>query len=251
MSHHRIEICDLHFSYPDGQKAISGIDLHITHGQSVGIIGANGAGKSTLLLLMMGVIFPSSGEIIIGDVKLTKKTLSIVRQRMGMVFQNPDDQLFMPTIYDDVAFGPRNHLMDELTVHELSMDALAKVGGAHLSTRAPYKLSGGEKRSCAIATVLSMQPDILIMDEPTLALDPQSRRRIMGILDGFSHTKIITSHDLDMVYDLCERVVIMKDGKIVGDGPADEILQNAPLLEKCGLEMPLRFQHCPHCGKRE
>lgn len=251
MSHHKVEVKDIYFAYPDGHQAIKGISFAIYHGESVGIIGANGAGKSTLLMLLMGVLFPSQGEVIVGDVRITKKTLPMIRQRLGMVFQDPDDQLFMTTVYEDVAFGPRNFGLDEREVEKRVTKALEQVGILHLKDRAPFKLSGGEKRAAAIASVLSIEPDVLIMDEPTSGLDPKSRRRVMNLLNGFQHTKIITSHDLDMVLELCQRVIIIKDGTTAADGPAGDILVDKQLLEECGLEMPLSLQNCPLWGRKK
>jgi cobalt/nickel transport system ATP-binding protein len=248
MSHHKLEIKNLHFSYPDGHEAIKNMSFTIYHGESVGIIGANGAGKSTLLMLIMGIIFPEGGEIILGDVHVTKKTLSMVRQRLGMVFQDPDDQLFMTSVYDDVAFGPRNYNLDEQEVENRVNYALEMVGIAHLRDRAPYKLSGGEKRAAAVASVLSLQPDMLIMDEPTSALDPKARRRIIHLLNSFEHTKIITSHDLDMILDTCQRVLVIRQGEIIADGKTLEVLSNGELLDAYGLETPLSLQNCPKCG---
>jgi cobalt/nickel transport system ATP-binding protein len=248
MSHHKLEVKSMNFSYPDGHEAIRNLSFTIHHGEAVGIIGANGAGKSTLLMLLMGVIFPDKGEVLVGDVHVTKKTLPMIRQRLGMVFQNPDDQLFMTTVYDDVAFGPRNYKLDEHEVEERVMKALELVGIAHLKDRAPFKLSGGEKRAAAIAAVLSMQPDVLIMDEPTAALDPKSRRRLIAMLNSFEHTKIITSHDLDLVLDTCSRIIIIKEGELVADGETAVILSNEELLSNCGLELPLSIQNCPICG---
>ena len=248
MSHHKLEVRSLHFSYPDGHEAVKNMSFTIHHGESIGIIGANGAGKSTLLMLLMGVLFPDGGEVLVGDVHVTKKTLPMIRQRLGMVFQDPDDQLFMTTVYDDVAFGPRNYKLNEKEVESRVTEALELVGISHLKDRAPFKLSGGEKRSAAIASVLSMQPDVLIMDEPTAALDPKSRRRVISLLNSFEHTKIITSHDLDMVFETCKRIIVIKDGEIAADGGAEEILRNVELLDSCGLEVPLSFQNCPLCG---
>jgi len=248
MSHHKLEVRSLHFSYPDGHEAVKDMSFTIHHGESVGIIGTNGAGKSTLLMLLMGVLFPDAGEVLVGDVHVTKKTLPMIRQRLGMVFQDPDDQLFMTTVYDDVAFGPRNYKLDEKEVESRVAKALELVGISHLKDRAPFKLSGGEKRSAAIASVLSMEPDVLIMDEPTAALDPKSRRRVISLLKSFEHTKIITSHDLDMVFETCKRIIVIKDGKIAADGTTEEILCNAELLDSCGLELPLSLQNCPLCG---
>ena len=248
MSHHTVEVRNLHFSYPDGHEALKDISFTIFHGESVGIIGVNGAGKSTILMLLMGILFPDSGEVLIGDVHLTKKTLPMIRQRVGMVFQNPDDQLFMTNIYDDVAFGPRNYKLDEKEVESRVMGALELVGISELKNRAPFRLSGGEKRAASIACVLSMQPDVLIMDEPTSALDPKARRRVISLLNSFTHTKIITSHDLDLVLETCQRVIVVKNGKITADGATNEILTNSELLDSCGLELPLSIQDCPICS---
>jgi cobalt/nickel transport system ATP-binding protein len=249
MSHHITEAKDLFYAYPDGHQAVNGISFRIHHGESVGIIGANGAGKSTLLMLLNGILSPSQGEVIIGEIKLNKNTFSMIRQRLGMVFQNPDDQLFLTTVYDDVAFGPRNLKLDEAQVEQRVTSALEQVGIVHLKDRAPFHLSAGEKRSAAIASVLSMSPDILILDEPTSSLDPKSRRRLMNLLKGFEHTKIITSHDLDMVLELCQRTIIIKDGRIISDGPTKDIITNKILMEEAGLEMPLSLQNCPVCRR--
>lgn len=248
MSHHKLEARSLYFSYPDGHEAVKNISFTIYHGESVGLIGANGAGKSTLLMLLVGLLFPRQGEVLVGDVRLTKKTLPAIRQRVGFVLQDPSDQLFMTTVYDDVAFGPRNYGLDEDEVKIRVERALEMVGIPHLKDRAPFRLSGGEKRVAAIASVLSMQPDILIMDEPTSALDPKSRRRVINLLKSFEHTKIIASHDLDMVLETCRRVIVLNEGEIAADGMAEEILFNERLLESCGLEMPLSLQNCPVCG---
>jgi cobalt/nickel transport system ATP-binding protein len=251
MSHHKIEVKSINYKYADGHEAIRDMSFCIHHGESVGIIGANGAGKSTMLMLLMGIVFPNKGQILVGDVQVTKKTLPAIRQRLGMVFQNPDDQLFMPRVYDDIAFGPRNFGLDEKAVESRVMKALDMVGIVHLKDRAPFKLSGGEKRSAAIASVLSMEPDVLIMDEPSDALDPKSRRRVIRLLEGFEHTKIITSHDLDMILEICNRVIVIKNGSIAADGSAKEILSNAELLDECGLELPFSLQNCPICNSKK
>ncbi|MFW2489117.1 energy-coupling factor ABC transporter ATP-binding protein [Clostridium chromiireducens] len=243
MSHHFVECKDIYYSYPDGKKAINGINFRINHGESVGIVGANGAGKSTLLNLLFGIVSPMKGSINIGDIPMTKKTLPIIRQRMGLVFQDVDNQLFMPSVYDDVAFGPRNYKFDEDEVKRRVLKALETVGCLHLKDKPPYRLSGGEKRSVAIATVLSMEPDILVMDEPTAELDPKSRRNLIKLLKEFTHTRIITTHDMDMVWETCERTIIIKDGTIIADGLTKEILCNKELLESSSLEMPLCIQN--------
>ncbi|MFX4262185.1 energy-coupling factor ABC transporter ATP-binding protein [Pelotomaculum propionicicum] len=248
MSHHITEVRNLQYIYPDGREALKDVSFRIHHGESVGIVGANGAGKTTLLMLLVGAIFPCKGEVIVGEVPVVKKTLPLIRQKMGMLFQNSDDQLFMSTVYDDVAFGPRNYKLDEREVERSVVKAMETVGIEHLRDRAPYKLSGGEKRAAAIATVLSMAPDILVMDEPSTALDPKSRRRLINLLKGFSHTKIIATHDLDLVFELCERTIIMKDGRVLSDGPTADILTDLPLMEQSGLEAPLGLQNCPVCS---
>lgn len=242
MSHHFVDCRELNYSYPDGNSAINGITFRITHGESVGIVGANGAGKSTLLNLLLGILFPQKGEINVGDIPMTKKTLSLIRQRMGLVFQASDHQLFMNRVYDDVAFGPRNMKLDEDEVERRVKKSLETVGILHLMDKAPYKLSGGEKRRAAIASVLAMDPDILIMDEPTSALDPMGRRKLISLLKDFSHTKIIATHDLDMVWDICERTIIIGDGKVLADGPTKKILADQELMEKSSLELPLCLQ---------
>ncbi len=249
MSHHKIELEEVSFSYPDGHQALDNITFLLGHGESVGVVGANGAGKSTLLSILSGIVFPQKGSVRVGDIPVTKKTLAEVRRSIGLVFQEPDDQLFMTSVYDDVAFGPRNYRLDEKEVEQRVIRALEEVGISHLKDRPPYKLSGGEKKLAAIAAVISMKPDILIMDEPTASLDPKARRKVMNILKSFSHTKIITSHDLDMIMDMCERTIILKSGKIAADGPTTEILGNSGLMDSCGLEIPLAMQTCPLCKK--
>jgi cobalt/nickel transport system ATP-binding protein len=248
MSHHIVEAKNLAFSYPDKTPAIRDISFRIKHGESVAIVGANGAGKSTLLLHLNGYLTPSSGQIRIGDFPLTKDTLQEVRRTVGMVFQDPDDQLFMSTVYDDVAFGPLNLglPMDEVQIRV--QKALETVGVLELKERPSHRLSSGQKRRVAIATVLSMSPDILVMDEPSAGLDPWARRQLIELLRSFKHSKIIASHDLDMVLDICERTIIIKAGKVEADGPTAEIFRDEKLLLDCHLEKPLRLQGCPVCA---
>ena len=242
MSHHKIEARNLEFSYPDGFKAIKDISFTIHHGQSVAIIGANGSGKSTLLNLLLGINFPSNGQVLVGDVAITKKTLAMMRQRLQLVFQNSDDQLFTTSVYDDVAFGPRNYNLSAAEVEERVTNSLRQVGIEHLKDRAPYKLSGGQKKAAAIATILAMAPDVLIMDEPTSGLDPKSRRRLIEILNSFDHTKIITSHDLDLVLETCEITIVINEGQVAAIGSTSDILADKQLLESCDLEVPLSMQ---------
>jgi cobalt/nickel transport system ATP-binding protein len=216
----------------------------------VALVGANGAGKSTLLLQLNGCLFPQAGTVRIGDFPLNKETLSYVRRTVGMVFQDPDDQLFMPQVYDDVAFGPLNLGLPPEEVEARVTEALATVGAIHLRDRPPYRLSGGEKRAVAIAAVLSMSPSILVMDEPSSFLDPKTRRQLIELLKTFKHTLIIATHDLDLVLDLCSRTLVLKEGQVVADGPTLEILQNEELLGSSNLEKPLVMQGCPVCRSR-
>jgi cobalt/nickel transport system ATP-binding protein len=250
MSHHLLEINELQYTYPDGTSALRGVSFHLTHGEAVGVIGANGAGKSTLLLHLNGCLRPQAGTVRIGGFPLNKKTLPQVRRTVGMIFQDPDDQLFMPLVYDDVAFGPLNLGLPTEEVDEVVMSALATVGASHLKDRPPYRLSGGEKRAVAIASVLSMSPSILVMDEPTSSLDPKTRRQVIELLKTFKHSLIIATHDLDLVLDLCPRTIVFKEGRVVFDGPTLGILQNDELLHSSSLEKPLCLQGCPVCQAR-
>ena len=243
MSHHIVEFKNVCFRYPDGTEALKGISFRITHGESVGIVGANGAGKSTLLLHMNGYLLPTSGTVNIGDLSVTKKSRQDIRRKVGIVFQNPDDQLFMPTVFDDVAFGPLNLGMDGASVRERVNEALRLVNSLDLCDKPPHHLSCGQKSAVAIAAVMSMEPDILVMDEPAANLDPKSRRSLITLLKTFAHSKIIASHDLDLILDVCKRCIVIKDGTVVADGPSTEILANQTLLEENNLELPLSRQN--------
>lgn len=244
MSHHFVEFKDVFFHFPDGARALKGISFRITHGESVGIVGANGSGKSTLLLHMNGYLLPSSGSVTVGDIELRKNTRQEVRRKVGVVFQNSDDQLFMPTVYDDVAFGPLNLGMSPECVQERVHEALTIVNSLDLRDKPPHHLSGGQKSAVAIASVIAMEPDILVMDEPAANLDPKSRRSLITMLKTFVHTKIIASHDLDLILDVCARCLVIRDGAIVADGPSREILSDKTLLEENNLELPLSLQRC-------
>lgn len=250
MSHHIVELKEVKFTYPDQTEALRGLSVRITHGESVAIVGANGSGKTTLLSHLIGVLFPTAGTINIGGYPVTKKTLPHIRRSVGMVFQNSDDQLFMPTVYDDVAFGPLNLGLPPEEVDARVTAALTTVGALHLKDRTPYRLSGGQKRAVAIAAVLAIDPCILVMDEPTAALDPLARRQLINLLKTFEHTKIIATHDLDLVLDLCERTVVLHAGKVLADGPTLDIFNNEELLAQAHLEKPFRMQGCPICSAR-
>jgi len=242
MSHHIVELKDVYFNYPDGTETLKGISFRVVHGESVGIVGANGAGKSTLLMQMNGYLMPSKGTITIGDLQLNKKTGREIRKKVGVVFQNPDNQLFMPTVFDDVAFGPLNLGLDHEKVLERVNEALKTVGCAELKDKPPHHLSAGQKSAVAIASVIAMQPDILVLDEPASNLDPKSRRYLINLLKKFEHTKILASHDLDLILDVCKRCMVIKDGRIAADGPVEKILSDKVLLEENNLELPLSLQ---------
>ena len=242
MSHHALAMTGVQYHYPDHTPALQDVGFQIAHGESVALIGGNGAGKSTLLSLLVGIVFPTAGTVNIDGVELTHKTASGLRQRLGLVFQNPDDQLFMPTVLDDVAFGPLNQGLSPAQAKERALDALTTVGASHLSLRSSLRLSTGEKRAAAIAAVLAMTPDILLMDEPTAGLDPWSRRQLINLLGSVAHTKIIATHDLDFALDVCARTLVLRDGRVVADGPSATLLQDRELLASCRLELPLRWQ---------
>lgn len=247
MSHHIVEARGLSHVYPDGHEAIRDITFRITHGEAVGIIGPNGAGKSTLLLHLNGCLLPARGEVRVGEIPVTPATVAQVRRAVGMVFQDPDDQLFMPTVLDDVAFGALNCGLSPAEARQRAMAALERVGMADLHGQTPYRLSAGEKREVAIATVLAMTPDILIMDEPSSNLDPRGRRRLIELLKSFEHTRIIATHDLELVVEVCSRVILLDRGSVVTEGPAVEVLNDEALMLEHGLERPhsLRHKH-PH-----
>ncbi|MEW6215133.1 MAG: ABC transporter ATP-binding protein [Nitrospirota bacterium] len=248
MSHHIVELKDVYFRYPDGTEALKGISFKVFHGESVGIAGANGTGKTTLLMNLSGHLLPTKGEVSIGDMPLSKKTRQEVRKKVGFVFQRPDDQLFMPTVYEDVAFGPINLGLTPEKVDERVRSTLEIVGCLHLINRPPHRISEGQKSAVAIATVMAMNPDILVMDEPASNLDPKSRRQLINLLKEFKHTKIIATHDLDLILDVCERCIVIKDGMIMADGPAEEILLKEVLLEENNLELPLSRQNVAYKG---
>lgn len=245
-----IKIEDLSFSYQkqNNRKAeeqseivLHHINLHITAGEKIGIIGSNGVGKSTLLKILVGIELPTTGKIMVVNQELQKKNLPKIRQEVGYVFQDSDSQLFMSTIYDDVAFAPMNYGLEQEEVKRRTIHALESVKIAHLADKKIYQLSGGEKKLASIATVLSMEPRVLLMDEPSVALDPQNRRNLIHILNELPMTKIIASHDLDFIYDTCHRTIILHQGKVVEDGDTKALLQDQKLLETYGLELPLSF----------
>ena len=242
MSHHYLLFDDVHYRYPNGYEALRGVSFRVTHEEKVALVGANGAGKSTLLLHTDGLLMPSQGEVVMGGITLTRRTLPLVRQSVGLVFQDSDNQLFMPTVEEDVAFGPSNMRLEPAEIERRVVDALEAVGALHLRKSSPFQLSGGQKKRVAIATVLSMEPSILVMDEPTSNLDPRARRQIIDLIRRFRHTTLIATHDMEMVLDLCDRTIVMKDGKIVADGSTQHVFGDLALLEDCGLEQPAELR---------
>ena len=238
MSHHFLRFDRVHYRYPNGYEALRGISFEITHGEKVALVGANGAGKSTLLLHTDGLLLPTEGRVVVGGIAVTPRTLPVVRQTVGIVFQDPDNQLFMPTVEEDVAFGPANMGLTPEEIECRVVEALRAVGAEHLRTSSPARLSGGQKKSVSIATVLSMQPSILVLDEPTDALDPRARRQTIELLGRFRHTMLVATHDMELVAELCPRTLVMHRGTIVADGATHRIFDDRELLETCGLEAP-------------
>ena len=232
----------VNYSYETGVQVLKDVDLHVHPEESIGLIGANGAGKSTLMKLIVGLCTEYSGEIEVEGVPVTKKDMAKVREKIGYVFQDSDNQLFMSTVFQDVAFGPMNYGYSKEEVQERVEKALSAVGIGELSNKQIYKLSGGEKKLASIATILSLDPKLMLMDEPSVALDPKNRRNLINILNGLNQVKLIASHDLDFIWDTCERTVLISDGKIIADGPTKDILSNKELLEQNSLELPLRLQ---------
>jgi cobalt/nickel transport system ATP-binding protein len=229
------------YSYPDGSPALGGVDLDMTAGERVAVLGPNGAGKTTLILHLNGILLPQAGEVAIGGLPVTKANFKEIRRRVGVVFQDPDDQLFMPTVRDDVAFGPANLGLAGAAVEARVRAALDAVGMDGAGGRPPHHLSFGQRRRVALATVLAMDPQILVLDEPTSNLDPAARRDLADILVTLPVTAIIVTHDLPYALELCPRSVILNDGVIVADGPTAEILGDAELMAANRLELPFGF----------
>lgn len=238
-----IRIKNLEYTYPDSTNALKGIDLDIFKSDSVGLIGPNGAGKSTLLLHLNGILKGRQGSVEVLGMKVEEKNLIKIRQKVAIVFQQPDDQLFMPTVFDDVAFGPVNAGYSEEKVREKVKKALKEVRMEGYEKRCSHHLSIGEKKRISLATVLSIQPEILILDEPTSNLDPRARRHLMELLKNFSLTKIVAGHDLELILDICSKVILLDEGKIVAAGDARKLLSDKSLMESHGLEVPLSLKY--------
>ncbi len=236
-----IEFRNVSFSYDGERPVVENLSFSIGKGESVGLIGANGAGKSTLMKLLLGLL-GGTGEILVDGLPVTKKNLPAVRQKLGFVLQDSDNQMFMPTVYEDMIFGPRNYGLTRDEAERRVDEVLAQLGLTALKHRHNHKLSGGEKRMAAIATILAMQPEAILMDEPSTALDPVNRRTVIRTVNALPQTKLIASHDLDMILDTCERVLLLAGGKIAADGRAEDILRDKALLEANRMELPFCLQ---------
>lgn len=233
-----VEIRHLHFRYPDGTEALRGIDLRVARGEKVALVGPNGAGKSTLMLHLNGILLPSHGSVEVAGIRVDRSTLRRVRAEVGLVFQDPDDQLFSPTVFEDVAFGPLHMGLPAEEIHERVERALAAVGMAGFEDRMPHRLSLGQRKRVALATVLSMDPSVLAFDEPSAGLDPRGRRELIGLLRELPQTLLVSSHDMRLVAEVFPRTVVVDGGRIVADGPTEVILGDEALLAAHGLEAP-------------
>ena len=238
MAEPALEFRDVRYRYPAGAEALGGVTFAVGAGEKVGLVGPNGAGKSTLLLAVAGFL-PAEGYIRVAGHTLTPSTARDVRRHLGLVFQDPDDQLFMPRLGEDVAFGPQTMGLEPAEVEARVHEALESVGLAGCEDRSPHHLSQGEKQRAAIATALAMRPQVLALDEPTAGLDPRARQRLMELLEGLANTLLVVGHDLDLMLRVCGRAVLLDQGKVAADGPARTILADRVLLESHGLELPL------------
>ena len=233
-----IDVEHLHFVYPDGFEALRGIHLRIARGEKVALVGPNGAGKSTLMLHLNGINTPTHGSVRVGGTLVDRKSVRRIRAEVGLVFQDPDDQLFSPTVFEDVAFGPLHMGVPEVEIHERVERALAAVGMSGFERRLPHRLSLGQRKRVALATVLSMDPSVLVFDEPSAGLDPRGRRELIALLRSLDQTLLVSTHDMRLAAEVFPRTVVMDDGEIVGDGPTAELLADDAFLEAHGLERP-------------
>ena len=231
----RVEVRDLHFAYPDGRRVLVGVSLTAGPGDRIAVLGANGAGKSTLLLHLNGLLAPGRGHVIIDGLRVGADTAREVRRRVGLVFQDPDDQLFLPTLLEDVAFGPLNDGAPPAEAERRARDQLRALGLEAEAGRAAHHLSGGEKRLAALATALVGRPGVLVLDEPTAGLDARTRRHVLRTLRDRTETLVVATHDLDVARDLCTTVLLLDAGRTVAFGPAPEILGNDALLHRHGV----------------
>jgi cobalt/nickel transport system ATP-binding protein len=248
MHHNPISIQNLSYVYPDGTHALREINLEIRATESIALVGANGSGKSTLIQHLNGLLLPQTGSIVVGEYPVQPGYLQAIRNFVGLVFQNPDDQLFMSTVWEDVTFGPLNQGLEGEALAHRSQQAMMAVGlDPHIySTRQANHLSGGEKKRVAIAGVLAMEPQVLVLDEPTAQLDPRSRRQLIHLLSHLRLTQLIATHDLDLALELCDRTVVLNQGTVVYDGPTAAVMSDAEFLAQHALEMPLSYSR-PYC----
>ncbi len=237
-----IKIENLCYTYPDGTKALRGISLEVPAGASIGVIGANGAGKSTLVNHLNAFHLPQAGRVLVNGIESSKANAEKLRKEVGLVFQNSEDQLFMPRLIDDVIFGPMNLGVPRDDAMRDAERVMRELDIWSLRLKPPFNLSQGQKRFAAFATILVMKPSVIVVDEPTSDLDPRNRRKLISLMRNLKSTSIIVSHDLDFVWDTCERVVMISEGCITGDGPAEKILSDRTFLESNGLELPIRLQ---------
>jgi cobalt/nickel transport system ATP-binding protein len=235
-----MDVADLHYTYPDGQVALAGVSFRVLPGERVALLGPNGAGKTTLAHHLNGIRRADRGVVTIGDLTLGDDTLGEIRKRVGLVFQNPDDQLFMPTVGEDVSFGPANLGLSGDELESAVSGALEAVGAEDLVNRVPHHLSGGERRRVALATVLAMNPSILVLDEPTSGLDPAGRRELIGVLQSLDVAQLVITHDLYFALELCSQSLIMDEGVVVAEGETAGLLADHQLLSRHRLEMPYR-----------
>ncbi|MFV0465498.1 MAG: energy-coupling factor ABC transporter ATP-binding protein [Lachnospiraceae bacterium] len=240
-SHPMIKMDKVSFFYDAGHLILKDISISVKQGESVGVIGANGKGKSTLLRLLTGIHMAASGSIYIDGIRVEKSSLKQIRRRTGYMFQDSENQLFMSRVEEDVAFGPKNQGMTGIQLQNRIDMALDTVGASYLYGKQIYKLSGGEKKMIAIASILSMEPSILLLDEPTIALDPRNRKNLIAVLNAMPRLKVIASHDLDMILDTCERCIVLDDGRVAYDGSTQAIMRNEEFLQEHGLELPLKY----------
>ena len=239
-----ISIKNLHFTYPDGTVALKGVNLSIQDGESIALVGKNGSGKTTLIKHLNGIYQGDRGEIIVDGLPVIEKNLQTIRARIGMVFQDPDNQLFCPTIYDDVAFGPINMDVDEIITEQRIQEALGKMGLLELADRPPHNLSFGQQKRAAMAAVLSMRPKIMIFDEPTGNLDPKNEAIMTDIIANLTHTRIVISHDLPILYQTCQKAVLMEDGRIDQVLGMEDFIADRQLLRKNGLDFTFKCDCC-------
>ena len=237
-----IEFQNVSFAYEKGRPVLRDLSFRIEDGEAVGLIGANGAGKSTVMKLLLGLL-QGEGKILVDGVEVRRDTLGEIRRKLGFVLQNSDNQMFMPTVYEDMIFAPLNYGLSREETEARVDHVLKELGLEDLKHRHNHRISGGEKRMAAIATILAMEPEVILMDEPTSALDPYNRRMVINTIRALPKTKIITSHDLDMILDTCGRVILLSHGEIAADGPANTILRDRALLEANRMELPLRLQN--------